>query len=195
GTLPRRVTTASSVSTVTAVDFTRFSARSRTFVFDVSHESLISSAATTLGIHASTAIAMQIEKRFMASLLSSAPAVARLFGLLHPLGPLDLVAPLHLLGPLSALHPSHALLRALDVGPHAAKPETEVLSDPAPAVAGTALGEDLIEGLLLGEGLVPLHQLLGQGQRHGRLTQADLAAAKIRDDRRIDLEFLCDGLG
>jgi len=131
----------------------------------------------------------------MASLLSPAPTVARLFGLLHPLGALDLVAPIQLLGAFTTLHPGHALFRALDVSPHAAEPQTEVLCDPAPAFARAALGKDLVEGLLLGQGLVALHQLLRQRQRHGRLTQADLAAAEVRDDGRIDLEFLRDRLG
>ena len=77
-TFPRSVTTRSSVSTVTAVAFTRLSAKSRAFVFDVSHVSLTgeSSATARPGPHTMPAIAMQIATRFMVSLLSSAATAA-----------------------------------------------------------------------------------------------------------------------
>src|SRR5947209_7240839 len=95
------------------------------------------------GPHTMPAIAMQIPKRFMVRLLSSATTAASLLRPVHPhrlaVHVLDLVAPLHLLAPVlrdlvTAVQARHLLLGPLHFGPHATELEAQVLSDAPPAL-------------------------------------------------------------
>src|SRR3989442_13780930 len=90
------------------------------------------------GPHTMPAIAMQIPKRFMVRLLSSATTAASLLTPVHPhrlaVHVLDLVAPLNLLAPLlrdlvTASQAPHLLLGPLHFGPHATDLRAHALSN------------------------------------------------------------------
>src|SRR2546427_177095 len=83
----------------------------------------------------------------------------------------------------------------LDLAPHVAELEIQIVSDLAPALTGRALVEDRLKCGVLAQRVIGLHQFLGERQRDRDLAESHLAVAQVGHDGRVHLEVLGDRVG